>query len=62
MAILSLDEAASALGLTKDALKDLARSSTIRSFRAGNTITFGLTTFYCAAEHAVCRPLPFRYR
>lgn len=40
MAILSLDEAASALGLTKDALKDLARSSTIRSFRAGNTITF----------------------
>lgn len=40
MAILSLDEAASALGLTKDALKDLARHNTIRSFRAGNTITF----------------------
>jgi len=40
MAILSLDEAASALGMTKDDLKDLARSSKIRSFRAGSTITF----------------------
>lgn len=40
MAILSLDEAAAALGLTKDDLKDLARAGTIRSFRAGNTLTF----------------------
>ena len=40
MAILSLDEAAAALGLTKDAIKDLARGGTIRSFRAGNTLTF----------------------
>jgi excisionase family DNA binding protein len=40
MAILSLDEAAAALGLTKDAIKELARGGTIRSFRAGNTLTF----------------------